>query len=310
MASDSFHWSDDPDRPVSETAAKHEALSAPVVRLWRVLEYSGAYLAAIAVAEVLLVMHILSLPLSPAPLLGALITFAVYANDRRVDVDSDVISNPNRTAFVERHADTLYVIAAIAYGLGTALAALGGPLVFGLALLPGGVWLVYAVGWTPMRIVPVARLKEIIVINSLLVSGAWSISVILVPIAYANAPLSPTVGVMFIYFVLATFVNTELANLHDVGSDIADGVSTLPTVLGVQTAKRVLTSLVLVLGALVAGAGVAGVVTWPMALALGLCPVGLFCIVALLGRVETALLAIASEFSRVPVLFALVLLGI
>ncbi|NIB99275.1 hypothetical protein [Halobacterium sp. R2-5] len=109
-------------------------------RLWNTLVYSSAYLSVITVVEVGIAMAVLSLPLSPAPLVVGLVTFAVYANDRIADVDDDAVDKLAQAAFVRRHRDALYVAAAAAYGTALAVSMLGGP----LALLPGGFWVLYA----------------------------------------------------------------------------------------------------------------------------------------------------------------------
>lgn len=104
--------------------------------------YSSVYLAVIAMAEVVLVSELLDLPLTPAPIVAGLLTFAVYGNDRLADLETDAKTAPARTAFVRRYQDAFYVFGAIAYGLAVALSVLGGPLSFGLSLLPGVFWII------------------------------------------------------------------------------------------------------------------------------------------------------------------------
>jgi len=274
--------------------------------VWRVAEYSALYIALIAVAEVLIVQSLLSLPWSPAPLMVGLITFAIYANDRIVDLESDRASNPRRSAFVHRHRDLLSVSAALAYGVAVAISVLGGPLAFGLTVLPGAAWVAYAVDWLPSVATSIDRLKEVIVLNSMLVAVAWSLAVVMLPLAYTDTPLTPAAGVILLYYVLAVFVDTEIANVGDVESDREIGVSTIPTALGLTGTRRclyvVVALLALVLGATTFG-GLLAVKTAAMLL-LGLAT--LFVVTSLLGRVEYHnRLTIAAECSRLPVLVAL-----
>jgi 4-hydroxybenzoate polyprenyltransferase len=230
---------------------------ASAMRVWRVLEFSAAYLAVIAAVDVFIVMYLLSLPPSPAPLVGALVTFAIYANDRLVDLETDAISSPDRAAFVERHADLLYVLAALAYGLAAVLAALGGPLAFALTLLPGAVWVVYAVDWVRLPEVDVTRLKQLPVVSSVLVAVAWALPVVVLPIMFADAALTPTVGVLFVYFALGAFLSTEVSNVYDIETDAANDVVTLPTMLGVRQTRVVLSGVALLAAAVPAVAVVA-----------------------------------------------------
>lgn len=311
MASDPEHWADAAaDRSVAW--GRPTSHSGDLVgRVWRVLEYSSAYLALIGAAEVMIVTYLLSLSPNPAPVVIALITFAVYANDRLVDVESDGVSNPRRTAFVRRHQRLLYVLAAVAYGVGAALAVFGGPLAFAIALLPGGAWLVYAVDWIDVSTVRFGRLKEIPVVSSLLVSAAWSLAVVLLPIAFADVAFTPTVGVLLAYFLLATFVNAEVANVRDVESDIENGVATMATVLGVALTRGLLYGISLLTVVLVGVAALGGLVSVPAAAILALGVVCLIGVVALVGRTDDdKALTVAAECTRLPVFVALTVLAL
>jgi 4-hydroxybenzoate polyprenyltransferase len=256
-------------------------------------------------------MYILSLPLSPAPLVGALVTFAIYANDRIVDTESDSVSNPDRTAFVQRYQSELYVLAAVAYGLGVAVAALGGALAFGLTVLPGLLWVAYAVEWIQVNTVQVTRLKEIPVLNSALVAIAWAVPVVVLPVAFADATLTPTAGLLVLYFGFATLVNTEIANIRDVESDRASGVATMPTIVGVERTRTTLYTLSLGTLVVLCGGVVSGIVT---VLSAAVLSIGVVCLVGILSLVERIsnerLLALGAECTPVPVLLGLVVLAV
>lgn len=274
---------------------------------WTLLEYSSAYLAVLAALEVLVVQTLLSLPPSPAPVVVGLLTFAIYANDRLVDLESDAVSNPERTAFVRRYRPVLYVSASVAFGAAVALSALGGPLAFGLALLPGAAWVLYAVGWGPAVESSFRRLKELVVVNSAIVAGAWSLTIVFLPVAFADAAVTPTVWVIFWYLALGTFVCTEISNVRDVESDVENGVSTLPVALGVRWTRRVLYGISLLIAAMVGHAMVSGYLTAVSAGALFAGLASLVAIVALLGRSERErYLSVAAEFTRMPVFAVLV----
>lgn len=271
-------------------------------QVWGTLVYSSAYLAIIAMAEILVVQYILSLPLSPAPLVGGLVTFAIYANDRLIDTDTDVVSDPRRTAFVNRYRDTLYVLAAVAYGLGVAIAALGGPLAFGMTLFPGVAWVLYGIEWIPSPRLPFQRVKELLVVNSLLIAVAWSVPIVLVPLAFADGTLSPTVLVVIWYFVLGTFVNAEVANATDVASDRRNGVSTLPIALGIHRTTYVLYIITLLMGIVPGLAVLAGYLSFTTATVLAAGPLVLLVVLSRLKAVEEDdSIVVAAECTRLPV---------
>lgn len=271
------------------------------------LVYSTLYLVAIAMLESVLVIAALDLPLSAAPVVIGLLTFSVYAGDRLADVDTDAVSNPGQSAFVRRHRTVLSVLTAAAYGLAITICATGGPLAFALALLPGGFWILYASDWLPRLGTYVTRLKDVLVVNSLLVAVAWAITLTLVPIAFVDAPLSAGVAVVFAYFVLDRFINTEIPNLKDAAGDAAIGVSTLPVVFGERRTRHILYALSIAIAALLAGAYASGVLTAAIAVALGVGVVYTLGVTAAIGRTTNyARLAIASECKHVLV-FAVLL---
>lgn len=207
------------------------------------LIYSSAYLVVIAMIEVVTVMVALGLPPSPAPAVVGLVTFAVYAGDRIADVDTDELDSPKQSAFVRRHETALSVLSAAAYGLAIAISVLGGPVTLALTVLPGAFWVLYASDWLPSLGAYFKRLKEVLVVNSAIVALAWAISVVFLPLSYAGAAFTPAAAVVFVYFFIDTFVNTEIPNVADREGDAAIGVSTLPVVFGVTRTRQILYAL-------------------------------------------------------------------
>lgn len=202
--------------------------------------YSSAYLSLIAMAEVLIVSALLSLPLTPAAIVVGLVVFAVYANDRIADAETDAVSNPGQAAFVKRHRGVLYVLAAGAYGLAVALSALGGPVALAITLLPGTLWICYATDWIPGDGAYVHRLKDLFLVNTIVVALAWAVTLTFLPLAFADGALTPSTAVVFAYFFLRVFTNTEIPNVRDVEGDRAIGVLTIPVVFGVDRTRRIL----------------------------------------------------------------------
>ena len=301
-------WSGQTEQTVSASSAAVGELTTSFERLWKVLEYSSAYLALIAMAEVLIVMWLLSLSMSLAPLVARFITFAIYANDRLIDIETDGESNPGRTTFVRRHEEPLSTLAAIAYGLGVALSLLGGPVAFGLAVLPGVAWIVYACNWVPSSSATITRLKDVLFVNSALVAAAWSVPIVVVPIAFADASFTPAAGVLILYFFIGTFINVEIANAGDIESDTASGVMTMPVAFGVVRTRQLLFLLTTLILVVLGYAVVSEYLTLATALILTLGLLSLGSVIALLGRVDNnSLLTVAAECTRLPVFAVLIL---
>lgn len=310
MASDPKHRTEVAEPSVPARQPVGYPVPESVRRVWQVIRYSGSYHAVIAATEVVIVTYLLSLSVSPAPLVIALVTFAVYANDRLIDLETDGPAAPGRTAFVRRNRAELYVTAAIAYGGGVAIAALGGPLAFGIALLPGVAWLGYAVNWLRVSSVQFDRLKEIPVISSVVVAGVWSLAVVGLPVAFADAALTPAVVVLFGYFFLANFIDVEVANVRDREGDIANGITTIPTLLGVARTRAVLYGLSLLIAAVLSAAAVGGLFSVRTVGILALGVVGLVGAITFVGRADDTAVTLAAEFTRLPVFLILTALAV
>ncbi|WP_229774047.1 UbiA family prenyltransferase [Halocalculus aciditolerans] len=246
------------DGPTPSESSIATTLFATGKRAKDAFVYSSAYLAVITMIEVALASVALSVPFTPAVAVGGLVTFAIYAHDRVADADTDAVSNPDQAAFVRRHQNVLYNLASAAYGLAVAVSILGGPLALATTLMPGVFALLYSTDVLGGLGTPVKRLKDVLLVNTVVVSLAWAVLLTFLPLAFADAAFSPAVAVVFAYFFLATFVNVEIPNVRDIEGDIAIGVRTLPTVLGVSRTRKLLYAVNLVMAGLVAFALVSG----------------------------------------------------
>jgi 4-hydroxybenzoate polyprenyltransferase len=245
--------------------------------------YSSAYFAVIAAVEVALVGAVLSLSgvAAPAAVVG-LTAFAVYAVDRVADADTDAAAAPAQAAFARRHGDALYVAASLAYALAVSLALLGGPAALAVTLMPGAFWLVYAADWLPKG--GFRRLKEVFLLNSGVVAFAWAATLVFLPLSYAGRAATPAAAVVFCYFFLRVFSNTEIPNVRDAAADREIGVRTLPVVLGVARTRRALYGIDALTAALVVGGVLAGYVAAVLAVPLLVGVAYSFAVVSRVGR--------------------------
>ncbi|MWV64777.1 hypothetical protein GRS48_08070 [Halorubrum sp. JWXQ-INN 858] len=278
-------------------------LTGYLKRLGSTLVYSSVFMALVAAVEVGIATALLGVPLTAAPLVVALVTFAVYTTDSVADADTDARSNPGRATYARRYGDQLMIAAAGAYGVAVAIAVLGGPLALALTVLPGAFWVVYASDWLPEtgrsieRVTgDLPRLKDVLLVNSALVATGWAVALTFLPLAFADAAVTPTVVVVFAYFFLRSFVDAELPNVRDVDADAAIGVATLPVVVGVTWTRRALYGVDLGTAALIAVAASAGLIAWPFAAALLVGLAVSLGVTALAGRVsDTDVLGVAPD---------------
>ncbi|UWG49845.1 4-hydroxybenzoate polyprenyltransferase or related prenyltransferase [Halalkaliarchaeum sp. AArc-CO] len=232
------------------------------------VRYSSLYLAFIASLQALISIWILSVPLNLAPAVIGLVTFAVYSTDRIADAESDVVAKPRQAEFARRHADVLYLVAALAYSVAVALSILGGPLALLITLLPGLFWLLYASDWIPESTTGFRRLKDVLFVNTAVVALAWAFTLTFLPLAFANAQFTPAAGFAFAYFFLGVVVSTEIPNVRDVREDTEIGVSTVPVVFGVRRTRHLLCGVGVVLLLLVGLAVQYGLIGVPLGIGL------------------------------------------
>lgn len=298
-------------RPPSHVRALLAGAPELLRRGGRAVGYTSTHLAAVAAVEVAVAMHLLSLPPSPAPLVVGLITFAVYNADRLTDVDADALAAPDRTAFVRRHRDLLYLLASVAYGLAVSIAVLGGPIALGITLFPAVFWILYATDWVPDVAGGFDRLKDVFVLNTVVVALPWAVTVTTLPLAFADASVSPAVGPVLAYFFLRSFVDTEVPNVGDAEGDRAAGVSTLPTVFGVSGTRRLLSGVDLLTAVVVGYAVLRGDLSLALATALLAGIAYSLGVTSLLGRVdEGRVIEVATECEYLVVAAVLLLFGL
>lgn len=261
-------------------------VATPGEKLRAILQYSSAYLAVIASLQALLVLWLLSLPLNLAPAVIGLVTFSVYSTDRIADADTDTVAKPKQAEFVQKHSDTLYFMASLAYSVAVALSILGGPLALGITLLPGLFWVLYASDWISTSSARFSRLKDVLFVNTGIVAFAWAFTLTFLPLAFANAGFSPVAGFAFAYFFLGVVVSTEIPNVRDIDEDAEIGVSTVPVVFGVLWTRHFLYAIEIVLLALISLVVYYGYVSVPLAIGFATATVYSLGVTAFVGRTE------------------------
>ncbi|WP_267640117.1 UbiA family prenyltransferase [Haloarchaeobius amylolyticus] len=210
---------------------------------------------AVAATKVVVVSALLSVSLSPAVALAFLVTFGVYGSNKLVDAE-DAVNCPDRAAFVSRYRPVLALATVGGYGLALVLAALEGPMAVGLTLVPAAAAVLYSTEWVPYD--GGTRVKDVFLLNTTLVAAAWAVYITFIPVAYAGQGIGASALTICAFFFLQTVVAGEVLNARDVVGDRQEGVSTLPTRLGVDRAQTVLYGLDGLTIVLLVGAGVAG----------------------------------------------------
>lgn len=190
---------------------------------------------AVAAIKVLTVISLLDLTLTPAVAVGGLVAFAIYASNKLVD-DEDEINAPQRAAFVSRYRKPLAAATGLAIVIALVLSATAGALALSLTILPAVAAVAYSVELPAIE----ARLKDVLVLNNLVVSLAWALPVVALPIVWANGQLTPLAAIAFVFYFAQTVVAFEVRNVRDVAGDREEGVATVPVVFGVRDTRMIL----------------------------------------------------------------------
>nr|WP_282594294.1 UbiA family prenyltransferase [Halorientalis brevis] len=180
----------------------------------------------------------MSLPLTAAPLIAALVTLGIYTANKLTDLDEDSINRPEQVELVT--AQRTQIVAAILVSLfaAAALAVLrGGPAALAITLCPVVAGVFYNQALVPGRDV---RLKDVFAVNTVLVAGAWAIPLTLLPSVLAGSASAGLLAAATLFMFLKTVVSVEVFNVRDVAGDRASGVATVPVVLGLEKTKYVL----------------------------------------------------------------------
>lgn len=213
------------------------------------------------------------------PVLG-LVAFAVYGSNKLVD-DEDELNAPERAAFVAAHRETLLAATVLAYVVALGVALARGPVACALVAFPGVAAVAYSVD---LPVTGGRRLKDVLGANNALVSVAWALPVVALPLVWRGHAVTPLAVVAFAFYLLQTAVAFEVRNVRDVAGDRAEGVRTLPVVFGVRATRRVLYGLDATALALYAGATAAGVLSVPVGAAFAAVTLGSIGITTLVAR--------------------------
>jgi len=205
----------------------------------------------VAASKTLFAASLLSVDYSLAPVIVGLLAFAIYNTNNLADIDEDTINSPEKTAFVVRWRQVI-IASSVAASVGAMAIALwkGGIPGFCLTLVPFVAAVIYSVPLLPGGV----RVKDVYLVNTVVVAAAWAIAVTYLPLVLGGTAPASTAVAVCLFFFLRTVVSVEVFNVRDVVGDRENEVTTLPVVLGIPRTKRLLwlfdvSSLLVIVGA-------------------------------------------------------------
>jgi len=201
----------------------------------------GGHMLAVGTASIVASFALVLGP-NPTPvllLMAYLFSYGAYAINRSTELDQDAVTNPARTRLLAARKKYLPAVATASFGIGYILAATVNS-IFLLALLsPLLLALVYSVGSKRLvRYLGVKRLKEKLLVKNMVVAFGWSLIPLLVALYYLDLKFAIVSFGVVIFLRLMT--NTVIFDARDIEGDRKFGVKTIPVVLGVVRAFRLM----------------------------------------------------------------------
>jgi len=208
------------------------------------LAHANLLLAFSTAGAVYLVQLVLGLPQDPNPILILfLVTFAIYNFNRHTDKEEDQINHPERVAFISKYGKALAVLSLFAYITAIILSLYGGRGAQLLVMLPLVAVMLYSLRWFPKNSGTIKRLKELFITKNFVVSGAWTTTVVFLPIFYSEQGITMLSLILFTFFFIRLFINTVVFDMRDVFGDRKREVHSLPVMLGYNYSRKLMIAL-------------------------------------------------------------------
>jgi 4-hydroxybenzoate polyprenyltransferase len=163
-----------------------------------------------------------------------LIAFSVYSLDKLSNLEEDSISLPKRAQFISRHKKLFIYVTVASYAFAIVLACLKNIVALSVILSPLLIGLLYS-----LKIANV-RLKDIPILKNISISASWAIVGTFLPLAVSFEPDLIRIIIIFYFCFIKCFINTVIFDVRDIEGDSANGVRTIPVILGLKTTKILL----------------------------------------------------------------------
>ncbi|PCR89585.1 UbiA family prenyltransferase [Natrinema ejinorense] len=202
---------------------------------------NGTFIVSLAaIAQVYVISVFLSIQLNAAVGIAPLLAFGVYGINNLTDSEEDFVNQPWNSQYSRRWNRFIGVLSVVLHFVGVGIAFYYGSLVAGLlSLIPLTAQLVYSSAWLPFK--EIKRLKQVLVLNSFIVAGAWVVKVVALPIALTtnHVPLDTAIAAGLFIFV-RWFMSVEVANVPDIHGDISANVDSVPIKYGIDGTRRIM----------------------------------------------------------------------
>lgn len=157
--------------------------------------------------------------------------FVIITNNM-ADLAIDTISNPHRPLVQKRVDVLIYELAGyISFGISLYYSLLAGAKTFFLILFVSGIYYLYSM--------PPLRYKRVILVSKLTVSLA-SLALVVMGYLIAGGKMAGFPKSIYPIFLIGITLCANMIDIKDKDGDAAAGIKTLPVVLGLTNAKRII----------------------------------------------------------------------
>lgn len=202
---------------------------------------NGTFIVSVAaVAQVYFASLFLSIPLNRAVIVAPVLAFGIYGINNLTDTEEDMVNLPWKGQFTKRWHNFIGPISVVLHFVGVGIAFYYGGLVPGLlSLVPLGAQIGYSTAWLPFK--RVKRLKQLLIVNSTVVAGAWVVNIVALPISMSSETVSlqAAVGLGFLIYV-RWIMSVEVANVPDTTGDETADVDSIPLSVGFDRTRHVM----------------------------------------------------------------------
>ena len=216
------------------------------MRLLLVLLARGNLVMALSMAASTWLFQVFSgLPTAPLPpLLSFLVVYAIYSLDRVTELEADRLTHPERARFSRRNARWMRNSALAAYALALVLAGARGGWSLVVTLMPLAALLLYCLPFLPgavARSVGFSRIKEVFLLKNVWVAGTLTaMAAMFSVVAHGGVPGWAPLLATSAFLLGRWLLNVILFDVRDEAGDRANGLRTVPVILGRARTLRLL----------------------------------------------------------------------
>ncbi len=161
-----------------------------------------------------------------------LLTFTVYNLDKLSSIKEDSICMKERAGFIERHKKILTYVTVASYIIAIYLSFSNSLALFAV-LFPQIVGIIYSIKISDFR------LKDITGVKNIVIALSWAVVGTFLPLENNRCNLIQILLIFYLFFT-KLFINTVLFDVRDIEGDGANGVITIPVLLGIEKTRILL----------------------------------------------------------------------